>query len=72
MNGQRSGTRGSRASDRLFGTFTPSRHGTAIAYGLDGLDDPGTHITIGLLRLPFRATTEASSPTKDALSPERY
>jgi sterol desaturase/sphingolipid hydroxylase (fatty acid hydroxylase superfamily) len=42
------------AFDRLFGTFTPSRRGRAISYGLDGLDDPRTQTTAGLLALPFR------------------
>jgi sterol desaturase/sphingolipid hydroxylase (fatty acid hydroxylase superfamily) len=37
--------------DRLFGTFTPSRHGRSVTYGLDGLDDRVT--TASLLRLPF-------------------
>jgi sterol desaturase/sphingolipid hydroxylase (fatty acid hydroxylase superfamily) len=40
--------------DRLFGTFTPPCRGTRIAYGLDGLDDPATQTTAGLLALPFR------------------
>jgi len=39
--------------DRLFATFTPSREGATIAYGLDGLDDPATQRTAGLLALPF-------------------
>lgn len=40
--------------DRLFLTFTPSRHGTDVSYGLDGLDDAATQTTAGLLALPFR------------------
>jgi sterol desaturase/sphingolipid hydroxylase (fatty acid hydroxylase superfamily) len=40
--------------DRLFGTFTPSRVGANVAYGVDGLDDPATQRTAGLLALPFR------------------
>ena len=40
--------------DRLFATFTPSREGARIAYGLYGLDDPATQRTAGLLALPFR------------------
>lgn len=40
--------------DRLFATFTPSREGARIAYGLDGLDDDATQRTAGLLALPFR------------------
>jgi sterol desaturase/sphingolipid hydroxylase (fatty acid hydroxylase superfamily) len=41
--------------DRLFGTFTPSRLGTNVTYGLDGYDDAATQTTAGLLRLPFRS-----------------
>jgi sterol desaturase/sphingolipid hydroxylase (fatty acid hydroxylase superfamily) len=41
--------------DRLFGTFTPAREGREVAYGLDGLDDPATQTTAGLLALPFRS-----------------
>jgi sterol desaturase/sphingolipid hydroxylase (fatty acid hydroxylase superfamily) len=40
--------------DRGLGTFTPAREGRAVRYGLDGLDDPGTQSTAGLLALPFR------------------
>jgi sterol desaturase/sphingolipid hydroxylase (fatty acid hydroxylase superfamily) len=40
--------------DRLFATFTPSRQGTDVHYGLDGLDDPAIQTTAGLLALPFR------------------
>src|SRR5207247_2430050 len=40
--------------DRLFSTFTPSKHGVSIAYGLDGLDDPAMQTTAGLLIMPFR------------------
>jgi sterol desaturase/sphingolipid hydroxylase (fatty acid hydroxylase superfamily) len=40
--------------DRLFLTFTPSKRGTNIAYGLDGFEDPATQTTAGLLALPFR------------------
>jgi sterol desaturase/sphingolipid hydroxylase (fatty acid hydroxylase superfamily) len=42
--------------DRLFSTFTPSRRGTDIAYGLDDLDDPAQQTTAGLLALPFADT----------------
>jgi sterol desaturase/sphingolipid hydroxylase (fatty acid hydroxylase superfamily) len=45
--------------DRLFGTFTPTRHARAVVYGLDGLDAPATQTTAGLLALPFRSN-EAS------------
>jgi len=43
--------------DRLFGTFTPSREGTNISYGLDGLDQPDHQTTAALLALPFREAT---------------
>jgi sterol desaturase/sphingolipid hydroxylase (fatty acid hydroxylase superfamily) len=48
--------------DRIFGTFTPSRAGTTIAYGLDGLDTPALQTTRGLLALPFREMTPADEP----------
>jgi len=40
--------------DRLFSTFTPSREGANVVYGLEGFDDPATQTTAGLLALPFR------------------
>jgi sterol desaturase/sphingolipid hydroxylase (fatty acid hydroxylase superfamily) len=40
--------------DRLFFTFTPSRHGVNIVYGLDGFDDSATQTTAGLLAMPFQ------------------
>jgi sterol desaturase/sphingolipid hydroxylase (fatty acid hydroxylase superfamily) len=40
--------------DRLFGTFTPSRHGVNVAYGLDGYDAPEQQTTTALLLQPFR------------------
>jgi sterol desaturase/sphingolipid hydroxylase (fatty acid hydroxylase superfamily) len=40
--------------DRLFGTFTPSQEGTAIVYGLAGLDRPELQTTRALLAQPFR------------------
>ncbi len=40
--------------DRLFSTFTPSKHGTNVAYGLDGFDAPAIQTTAGLLAMPFR------------------
>jgi sterol desaturase/sphingolipid hydroxylase (fatty acid hydroxylase superfamily) len=39
--------------DRLFGTFTPSRLGTAIHYGLDSFDEPASQSFGGLLVRPF-------------------
>jgi sterol desaturase/sphingolipid hydroxylase (fatty acid hydroxylase superfamily) len=41
--------------DRLFATFTPTRRGVGVVYGLDGLDDPAAQTTAALLALPFRA-----------------
>jgi sterol desaturase/sphingolipid hydroxylase (fatty acid hydroxylase superfamily) len=49
--------------DRLFSTFTPSRRGLDVAYGLAGLDDPGAQTTLGLLALPFRADPAAPATT---------
>jgi sterol desaturase/sphingolipid hydroxylase (fatty acid hydroxylase superfamily) len=40
--------------DRLFFTFTPSKHGVSVVYGLHGFDDPATQTTAGLLAIPFR------------------
>ena len=40
--------------DRLFSTFTSSRQGTSVNYGLDGFDDMKTQTTKGLLALLFR------------------
>jgi sterol desaturase/sphingolipid hydroxylase (fatty acid hydroxylase superfamily) len=47
--------------DRLFSTFTPSKRGTSIVYGLDDLDDPAMQTTAGLLAMPFR---DAYPPAK--------
>ena len=38
--------------DRLFGTFTPSRRGMHIVYGLDGFDEAAMQTTAGLLAMP--------------------
>jgi sterol desaturase/sphingolipid hydroxylase (fatty acid hydroxylase superfamily) len=43
--------------DRLGGTFTPSRYGRDIVYGLDGEDDPSRQSTLGLMAAPFRSET---------------
>jgi sterol desaturase/sphingolipid hydroxylase (fatty acid hydroxylase superfamily) len=40
--------------DRLGGTFVPARQGVAIAYGLDGEDDPRQTVAVQLAA-PFRA-----------------
>lgn len=40
--------------DRLFSTFTPSPRGVDVVYGLEGLDDPASQTTLGLLALPLR------------------
>jgi sterol desaturase/sphingolipid hydroxylase (fatty acid hydroxylase superfamily) len=47
--------------DRLFGTFTPSKHGASVAYGLEGFDDPATQTTAGLLAVPFRSAPAAGA-----------
>jgi sterol desaturase/sphingolipid hydroxylase (fatty acid hydroxylase superfamily) len=52
--------------DRLFGTYTPSHLGVGVRYGLDGLDDPATQSTLGLLGLPFRGATRAPEPRASA------
>ena len=54
--------------DRLFRTFTPSRLGTHVAYGLDGFDDPAKQTTMGLLALPFR--DPEASPVPVAAVPQ--
>jgi len=40
--------------DRLFSTFTPSRRGVSVDYGLDGFDHDAVQSTAGLLAMPFR------------------
>jgi sterol desaturase/sphingolipid hydroxylase (fatty acid hydroxylase superfamily) len=55
--------------DRLFATFTPSREGVDVAYGLDGLDDAATQGTAGLLALPFRASVSADVRSSPAARP---
>jgi sterol desaturase/sphingolipid hydroxylase (fatty acid hydroxylase superfamily) len=45
--------------DRAFGTYTPSRLGVDVAYGLEGFEDPALLTTRGLLALPFRGATSA-------------
>ena len=40
--------------DRMFATFTPSKYGVDVIYGLDDLDDAATRTTRRLLSLPFR------------------
>jgi sterol desaturase/sphingolipid hydroxylase (fatty acid hydroxylase superfamily) len=47
--------------DRLFRTFTPSRRGVDVAFGLDGFDDPATQTTRALLALPFRHGAQAKN-----------
>ncbi len=41
--------------DRLFFTFTPSRRGADIAYGLDGQDTPASQTVGALLAMPFQS-----------------
>ena len=42
--------------DRLGGTFTPSKHGRDVVYGLEGEDVAERQSTLGLLKAPFRRT----------------
>lgn len=44
--------------DRLGGTFTPSRHGRDVDYGLDGEDTAARQSITGLLQAPFRTSRE--------------
>jgi sterol desaturase/sphingolipid hydroxylase (fatty acid hydroxylase superfamily) len=43
--------------DRIFGTFTPARHGSKVDYGLEGHDHAAAQTTAGLLASPFREAT---------------
>ena len=56
--------------DRLFATFTPSRRGLDVDYGLVGFDDPGAQTTRELLALPFRAEP-AEAPARARLAESR-
>jgi len=68
--------------DRLFATFTPSRLGTNVEYGLAGLDDTATQTTAGLLALPFRrepatrataaGRSRGDSPVRRSAAPDRH
>jgi sterol desaturase/sphingolipid hydroxylase (fatty acid hydroxylase superfamily) len=53
--------------DRVLGTYTPSRYGMNVSYGLDGLDDAATQTTTGLLALPFREPIRARARRASAL-----
>lgn len=55
--------------DRLFGTFTPSRAGMNIVYGLAGLDVPELQTTSALLALPFRERERDLAVIRDILPP---
>jgi sterol desaturase/sphingolipid hydroxylase (fatty acid hydroxylase superfamily) len=48
--------------DRLLFTFTPSKRGVNIVYGLDGFDDARTQTTAGLLGLPFSREVAGAAP----------
>jgi sterol desaturase/sphingolipid hydroxylase (fatty acid hydroxylase superfamily) len=43
--------------DRLLSTFTSSRHGAGVIYGLYGFDKPAQQTLAGLLAAPFEKTT---------------
>jgi sterol desaturase/sphingolipid hydroxylase (fatty acid hydroxylase superfamily) len=45
--------------DRCLATYTPSRRGLHVTYGLDELDAPTVQTTAGLLALPFRRVVPA-------------
>lgn len=53
--------------DRLGGTFTPSRHGRDVVYGLDGEDSAQRQSTAGLLTAPFRRTQGLAQGSGDAM-----
>jgi sterol desaturase/sphingolipid hydroxylase (fatty acid hydroxylase superfamily) len=48
--------------DRLFFTFTPSKRGVTIVYGLEGFDDPAKQTTAALLAMPFGETAAMGAP----------
>lgn len=53
--------------DRLFGTFTPSREGREVDYGLKGFDGVDRQSTLGLLAMPFQVPPDSSAlPRPDA------
>ena len=56
--------------DRLFSTFTPTRRGLDVVYGLEGFDDPAAQTTLGLLALPLR-DDEAGIPAPARLAEGR-
>ena len=47
--------------DRVFGTFTPSRLGREITYGLEGYDAADQQTIAGLLTLPFRQSVREAA-----------
>ena len=47
--------------DRIFGTFTPSRLGTKVNYGLHGMDTAAQQSAAALLAGPFRSTAPLSA-----------
>jgi sterol desaturase/sphingolipid hydroxylase (fatty acid hydroxylase superfamily) len=52
--------------DRLFLTFTPSRHGAAVSYGLEGHDDAEQQTTAALLASPF--TSREANIAREAMN----
>ena len=56
--------------DRLFGTFTPSRCGVSVEYGLDGLDDPRSQTITGLLLMPWQLDGRTRAPRPSRLACE--
>jgi len=53
--------------DRIFLTFTPTRNGTNIIYGLHGHDDPAAQSTTGLLTMPF-CRTDRAKPARRSMA----
>jgi sterol desaturase/sphingolipid hydroxylase (fatty acid hydroxylase superfamily) len=56
--------------DRLFSTFTPSKRGTNVVYGLDDLDDPAMQTTGGLLAMPFRDASPSATARSWSMRPD--
>lgn len=48
--------------DRVFGTFTPSRFGVNVEYGLHGADNPEQQTTAALLAAPFQQQPSSRTP----------
>jgi sterol desaturase/sphingolipid hydroxylase (fatty acid hydroxylase superfamily) len=51
--------------DRLFGTFTPSKRGRAVVYGLEGASEPKQQTAAVLLTAPFRSGRRLRDPSAE-------